>query len=476
MRRTTALSLIFGAVMAGVALGRFGWTAPVWLLPLLGGMALVFWRTRWRVLLLIALALTLGLWRTQGYMNQRAALIGLVGQPVAVTAVVADDPTIDPRGFTNFRLGEVVVNGIPRPDQINVRMQPTNLHRGYQVAASGKLREGFANIPAELSYPQLTVISTQQSWLEQFRQHFFVGMRTALPEPVASFGLGLLVGVRGLIPKDLQAELALVGLSHLVAVSGYNLTIIVNAANRLFERFGRGISLLASFWLIGSFLVVTGASASIVRASWVCVLALLAAFYGRRFHPVLLILIVAAVTALIQPLYLSDLGWLLSFFAFFGIMVLAPGVHALMGHPKNLLVRLLIETSTAQVMTVPLILYIFGDFSIVAPFTNLIVLPMVPLAMLVSAIAGVAGMIMPPFAGWVAWPGGLLMGFMLDIIHHFAALPWAGTKFKIGLPEMLLMYGGLIFASWRLQLRVDPERAQSLLEPVAVGGAKRVLV
>ncbi|MGQ7346814.1 ComEC/Rec2 family competence protein, partial [Streptococcus suis] len=159
---------------------------------------------------------------------------------------------------------------------------------------------------------------------EGFRQSFFAGMRTALPEPLASFALGLLVGVRALIPKDLQAQLALVGLSHLVAVSGYNLTILIVASQKALSRFGRGITLAASLWLIGLFLAVAGTSPSIVRASLVAVLALFASAYGRRFNPITLILLAAAATAFVNPVYLTDLGWLLSFLAFFGILVLAP--------------------------------------------------------------------------------------------------------------------------------------------------------
>ncbi|HSX00884.1 MAG TPA: ComEC/Rec2 family competence protein, partial [Candidatus Saccharimonas sp.] len=377
---------------------------------------------------------------------------------------VSDDPVADPRGFTSFHAGGLRADpGTPGagqvlPGTILVRLPRGNLHRGYLVHLEGRLRPPYLSGPPELSYPHLAIISTQQSWLERLRQRFFVGVKTALPEPLASFGLGLLVGVRALIPKPLQNELALVGLSHLVAVSGYNLTIIIAATHRLLQRWGRGLALVVSLWLIGGFLVVTGATASIVRASLVAVLVLLAAYYGRRFHPVTLLLLVAGATAAFNPAYLSDLGWLLSFLAFFGIMVVAPAVEARLGHPKWLAAKLFIESTTAQAMTVPLIMFAFANFSVVAPLTNLLILPLVPLAMLLTFIAGLAGMIVPAFAGWFAWPAQLLLGFMLDLIDAFAALPWAGLTLGLDTAGLIALYG-LILAAVIILVGLNRRRA-----------------
>jgi competence protein ComEC len=254
----------------------------------------------------------------------------------------------------------------------------------------------------------------------------------------------------------MQAQLTAVGLSHLVAVSGYNLTIIVAAASRILRRAGRGVTLVACFWLIGAFLVVTGASASIVRASLVAVLSLIAAFYGRRFEPLSLILLSAAATALFNPAYLTDLGWLLSFLAFFGIMILAPAVSARLHNPRPLIAKLFIETTSAQLMTLPLILYIFGNLSPAAPLANLLILPLVPLAMLVSFVAGLAGTLAPAFAGWLAWPASLLLTAMLKLIAALAALPGGGINYRISVWIMLAAYG--LILAWLIVFARRPKR------------------
>ncbi len=471
MHRTTQISLIFAALLAGIVMGRSGLVTSILPLVLAVCAALLAYRGRLFFTCLMLAGIMLGLWRTSVWSTNQRQLSNLIGQTITVTGIVSDDPSLGSTGQVDFTLAHMYQNGSALPGKLSVHEYPVRLQRGYQIRLTGKVKPGFGNAVAELSFPKFELVSARQDQLERLRQHFFTGIKTALPEPLASFGLGLLVGIRALIPKPMQTELALVGLSHLVAVSGYNLTIIVQAAERLFGRFGRGITLPANLWLIACFLILTGASASIVRASLVSVLSLLASFYGRRFHPLVLILITAATTAIFNPGYLTDLGWLLSFLAFFGILVVAPAVEARLNHPKPILIRLFIESFTAQILTIPLILYFFGQLSIVAPLTNLLILPLVPLAMAVSLLAGLAGMIIPAFAGWLAWPAMIVLWFITKVIDQFASLPWAGRTDHISLTVMLIMYALVLVFTLGLK-HTNRRRGHSeaptahLLEPI----------
>jgi competence protein ComEC len=471
MRRTSQISFIFVALLIGIVWGRAGLNAGWWPILASAAAALLAWRSRLFLICLLLLSFSLGLWRATGWMGEQSQLAGLIGQAITVSGTVVDDPSIGAHNQVDFKLGYLKLAGRRLPGELSIHEYPVRLQRGYQVQLTGKVKPGFGNAVAELSFPKLEVLSMHQDWLERLRQRFFTGIKTALPEPLASFGLGLLVGIRALIPKPMQTELALVGLSHLVAVSGYNLTIIVQAVERLLGRFGRGVALVASLWLITGFLILTGASASIVRASLVSVLSLLATFYGRRFNPLTLILITAGATAIYKPSYLTDLGWLLSYLAFFGILVLAPAVEARLGHPKPVLIRLFIESFTAQILTLPLILYFFSQLSIIAPLTNLVILPLVPLAMAVSFAAGLAGMIIPAFAGWIAWPAMIVLWLITGAIDQFAALPWAGRTDHLSLPAMLTMYTLILILTIALK-RANVRRGRTesptshLLEPV----------
>ena len=149
-----------------------------------------------------------------------------------------------------------------------------------------------------------------------------------MPQPLAAFGLGLLVGQRATLPQDVNQQLLMVGLVHIIAVSGYNLTIMVEAARRLFGKRSKFQTMAVCLLLIGTFLLMTGDSPSIVRASIISMLSIGAWYYGRQLKPLVLLLLAAAVTVVANPLYLwGNVSWCLSFLAFFGVVLVAPLVQ-----------------------------------------------------------------------------------------------------------------------------------------------------
>jgi competence protein ComEC len=450
----------------------------------LGGVVAWPYRSRIGLVLLVAASLLAGLNRSSSQVSSQSGLSALIGQPVTITGTISGDPTVTPKGF-EFTLQPVQVNGRHFEQTIWVFTYPQRFQRGYHLTLQGKLKPGFGPYAAELSFPKTLTFDSHQTWLEHWRQKFFAGIRTALPEPLASFVLGLLVGVRALIPKPLQAELARTGLSHLVAVSGYNLTIIAQAAHRLTGRLGYNISIALTLWLIGGFVVLTGGQASIVRAGVVAILVLAADRYGRRIAPLNLLLIAAALTAAWKPSYLNDLGWLLSFAAFFGIVVLAPAVERRLGLDGEVvmpgagapmkttrsgwrvtLLKLLIESTCAQLMTLPLLMHSFAQLSIIAPLANLIILPLVPLAMLLGLIAGLAGMWLPAFCGWLAWPALYLAKGMLAIISWLSGLKFANLTEGLNSADTIWFYlvlAILTISFWR-------STRQSGTKPVITAG------
>jgi competence protein ComEC len=243
------------------------------------------------------------------------------------------------------------------------------------------------------------------------------------------------------MPLDVTAALTAVGLVHIVAVSGYNLTIIIRGISRV--RLGSKFQKLAvSLALIAGFILVTGFSASIVRAALVSSLGLWAWYYGRRINPLVLISFAAAATALWNPFYVwGDLSWYLSFLAFFGVLVIAPAIAGrVFKKAPSLLTLVLVETLSAELMTLPLIMMTFGQLSLVALLANVLVVPLVPLAMLLGTAAGLAGMLAPQLAGWVALPARLLLTYMLDLIRLLSSIPSVLIHRSISVAAMLALY------------------------------------
>src|SRR5690606_37505717 len=121
--------------------------------------------------------------------------------------------------------------------QVKVRGQSSGRVRGEVDGSSGKLRPSLGSSrQGSLTAVDFKVVHQQTSFIEKVRADFFAAIGHALPEPQASIGLGYLVGARVNIPNDISDQLALVGLTHIVAVSGYNLTIIIQAVRRLVAK------------------------------------------------------------------------------------------------------------------------------------------------------------------------------------------------------------------------------------------------
>ena len=109
-----------------------------------------------------------------------------------------------------------------------------------------------------MSFADIDVTGTTNGLVDKFRRNFIAGMENALPEPAAVLGIGLLVGQRSLMPDDVPAILVTVGLVHIIAVSGYNLTIIVDFSRRLTAKMSRFQVVFIACMLMYFFILVTG--------------------------------------------------------------------------------------------------------------------------------------------------------------------------------------------------------------------------
>lgn len=435
------------SALAGIGLARKITFEPSVFYSLLVAFCLLLLKPRKlaSLLLVIFLGLSLGLWQGSIYMQKLHMIQHFTSQKVTIEATATADSIYSSQSQVEFTANKVQLlepRNMPLAGNFKISgFGEAMVYRSDRLKISGKLFPTRGSNQARIGYAQLQKISVDNSWVNKFTRRFSAGMQSALPEPNASFGLGLLIGQRNILPKELTNQLIVVGLVHIVAVSGYNLTILVRAANKL--RLGSKYQkLILSLALIGFFLLMTGFSASIIRAAVVSGLGLWAWFYGRKIRPIVLITLAATVTGLANPFYVwGDLGWYLSFLAFFGILIIAPQISArLFRKEPKLIGGLVIETISAEIMTLPLIMLTFSQLSVVALIANALVVPLVPLAMLLSAIAAFAGMLIPAVAGWLAWPANLLLTFMLDIIRMMAAIPSALLHQSIGLDVMLAFY------------------------------------
>lgn len=471
-RRTTLIAIFCASLLAGLGISRRMDFAPGILLLLAVSPLLLVLRRRnvWSVYLVILLGLGLGGARGTVYMDKLHDLQSTAGQRVVVVGSATSDAVYGQNHQLEFTMNHVR-SGSGSSLVGNFRVSGFGLpmvYRGDTVKVTGKIYPTRGSYQARLGYSQITLVEADHNFINDLTRRFGAGMRNALPEPMASFALGLLVGQRSSLPPEILSQLTAVGLIHIVAVSGYNVTIISRAITRLRVR-SRYQRLVLSLGLISAFVLMTGFSVSIVRAAIVSGLSLLAWYYGLRVRPIVLIGITAAITAYANPFYVwGDLGWYLSFLAFFGVLIVAPMLQSRFSKSEpKIISSVLVETLAAELMTLPLILTYFSQLSLVAPLANLLVVPLVPLAMLLSAIAALAGMITPALAGWLAWPAEILLTYMLDIAHLLSKIPASFVKVSASAGVMIAFYilvaiaGGAVRHGMKRQINPAPKLGAS---------------
>jgi len=274
-----------------------------------------------------------------------------------------------------------------------------------------------------------------------------------LPEPHAAFLSGLLIGEKQQLPKDFKDDLSRSGTSHLVALSGYNITIVGAAVSNVFSALALAPG--AVFWgVMASIIVFTvfcGAQASLVRAAIMGSLILFAKKKGRAYNVTNALLGAAAIMMLINPKILRfDVSFQLSFLAMMGMVYCAPMLKEKMKRIPNVLnIReTLAETLSAQFLVLPLLVFYFDSFSLVAPLANIFILATVPLAMFLGFLFLIGSFV----SSWVAWPLSVaawaVLTYQIAVVKIFSAFPFAQTpSLTIAVVGMIVLYGilGTIF-------------------------------
>src|SRR3989344_5101145 len=255
------------------------------------------------------------------------------------------------------------------------------------------------------------------SFLFSVKARFERQIQRLYPEPHASLMAGLLNGWRRGIPEYLLEKFNASGITHLIAISGFNITIVV------------------------------GASAGVVRAAVMGILGLIALQTGRLRHARLLILWTLFFMLAWNPKYLwYDAGFQLSFLAVIGIMEVASPLRERSSFlPDAFGVRdAIIATLAAHVTAVPLIVILFGRMSFVAPLANVFVAPAVPFAMLFGFLATMISFISFPLGQLFAFAGFGAVEWIMHIANTLADLPFASVMMPKVHPGFLFSYYGLI--------------------------------
>ena len=275
---------------------------------------------------------------------------------------------------------------------------------------------------------------------ERLRAIADAALARVLPEPMAGLASGILVGRRDRVAREVADSFTTTGLSHVVAISGWNICLVGAVIGGLLRAMGlsRRARTIAIVVALTGFTLLAGGSASVVRAALMGGVALVARDTGRPGTAAAALGLAVWFLLLLDPAIVSDVGFQLSVAATAGLLAWGSGLTRRLlgtapGRPRRWLAESLGVSLAAQAATLPLVLFHFGRLSVVSPAANLIVAPLVAPAMLVGTVALVAGLAvgagLPTVVGApFAMLGWLVLGAMVAISGVFSAVPGASLE------------------------------------------------
>lgn len=278
-------------------------------------------------------------------------------------------------------------------------------------------------------------------YLIKIKQAFIKRIDQTISEPQASLLAGILYGTKRMIPQEIIEKFNQTGLTHIVVISGYNITIIASLLLLVFNFLPKKLSFIFTFLGIILFTFFVGATPLVVRAAIMGSIGLLALKVKRKNNVFSSLVLAALIMVLINPkILIFDIGFQLSFLSTFGLIFLAPKIEKIFNFLPSLLNETLSLTLAAQFFAGPIILYNFRQISLIAPLANLLVLPIVPYLMIIGFSGSLISFLsinLGTIINWISW---FLLTYIIKISNFLSQLPGAFLQFKINLWFLLIYY------------------------------------
>ncbi len=353
-----------------------------------------------------------------------------------------------------------LADGGPRPEQSG---REEFSYKNYL------LKDGIYSV---MDFPVVALISTNHEHnpltflyekLLQFKRTLRQSIHLNFAPPHSAIIEGIILGGTTSMSRETKAKFSATGLTHLTAISGSNVVILsaVLMAFLLFLGFWRHQAFYISVTFIWLYIIIAGFPASGIRAAIMATVFLLAQKLGRQNTSSRVIILAATLMLLQNPtLLLYDVGFQLSFLASMGIIHLKPLVDSLFYKVKHKKIRSLLDivsiTLAAQVFILPVIAYYFKSISLVAPVTNLLIIPIINWVMIFGFLAAFLGAFSNVLGFVFSIPAYALMLYFMKVIDIFGQ-PWAvKTIQNFPLFWIVIYYGLLAALIWWLDKKVRP--------------------
>lgn len=396
-----------------------------------------------------------------------------VGEPGVFTGFIIDEPQNTENGI-KF-LTEIEREGLKTKILISTSFGE-DFKYGDEINITGKLKkpENFLTDQGKvfdyinylrkdgifyvMSYPKVEIVSRDngnfiKSFLFSIKEKFVEKINSAIQSPENLLMNGLILGEKSAFSDELRTNFVNTGTIHIVALSGYNVTIVAEWIMKLFSHtfsflpfVTKNLGISLGMFSILLFVLMTGASSTAIRAGIMAILALLARATGRNYDVARALILAGVFMILLNPFVLVyDVSFQLSFIATVAVIFFAPRIEKyFLWVPKTFQLRDIVSvTSAAYIFVTPVILYKMGNLSLVALPANVLILPFIPFTMLLGFLTGFVGLFYYVFAIPFGYISYLLLHYELWIINFFAQVPFAAfsiANFPLTFTIIIYMY------------------------------------
>ncbi|PID83089.1 hypothetical protein CSB11_03080 [Candidatus Campbellbacteria bacterium] len=257
-------------------------------------------------------------------------------------------------------------------------------------------------------------------------------LKNLIPEEKGFLMSGLLIGAKENMSKEVLENFRKTGIIHIVVLSGFNLTLVAEFFMKIFAVLGLGLSSLFGSISILAFVIITGATATVVRASLMALIVIFANYTGRKSDALKALFTAGFLMLLYNPsLLLFDPSFQLSFLATFGLLLLSEKISQKIKFiPNNFLAfrEILSATISTQIFVFPFLMYQMGEISIISPLVNILVLIIVPITMFLGFLVILFSFLSNFLALLLAFISYYLLFYILFTAEFFAQIPFAVYK------------------------------------------------
>ena len=474
-----------------------GWTfgilltlADVWVLPMWG----------WLLLILVALTSVILSWDDPVFRWINIALLALVLGGFRVSMVpntsslsafndtggltiegkVVGDPDIrDTNVLLTVESQQVFSGGFAYGVRGKVLVQlarDIEVHPGDRVTVTGRLstpatydtfsyRDYLAQQSVFSVLDEATLRDVTQSngfwrWLSDSRRRLLADMGRMLPEPQAGLLAGILLGNEQGISTELAADFSRTGASHVIAISGFNMAIVAGIVDKLLRRrntHNSGWQTLLALVIIGLYTLFTGANPAVVRAAIMSGVVIAGKSLKRDAYVPASLAFSVLVMTLQDPFVFHSVSFQLSFFAVLGIALFTDPLKQLVDQivfarlspfwakrTTDFLSETVIVTLAASLATMPIIVVIFGQMSVVFLPVNILIVPVQAFILVIGGLATMLVLIVPILAQILYWLAYVYLSWTIVVVRLFADLPFADVSVSVNDRLIYLYLAGVI--------------------------------